>query len=92
MALKASQGERQFPKDAYRHVLWSFLLTKQFGGESAEMVTDAHEVGATYESSPLAIRMDYHNNAVGRRYAGSGIKEEELLSLVLTGPLVQKTP
>ena len=34
------------PEDAYRHVLWSFLLTKEFGPEFAKQVTDAHEIGA----------------------------------------------
>ncbi len=92
MALKAYRRDRQFPKDAYRHVLWSFLLTNEFGPEFAEVVTDAHEVDATYESSVLASKMDYHNNAVGRRYATSGIREKELLDLVQTDPLVMKRP
>jgi hypothetical protein len=90
MASEAYRRDRQFPKDAYRHVLWSFLLTNEFGPEFAEVVTDAHEVDATYESSVLASKIDYHNNAVGRRYAASGIAEEELSTLVQTDPLVMK--
>jgi hypothetical protein len=90
MASEAYRRDRLFPKDAYRHVLWSFLLTNEFGPEFAEVVTDAHEVDATYESSVLASKMDYHNNAVGRRYAASGIAEEELSTLVQTDPLVMK--
>ncbi len=92
VALEAYRRDRRVPKDAYRHVLWSFLLTNEFGPEFAEIVTDAHEVGATYESSALASKVDYHNNAVGRRYAVSGIKEKELLTLVQTDPLVMKRP
>ena len=78
--------------DAYRHVLWSFLLTREFGQEFAERVTDAHEIGATYESGEASREMDLANNAVGRRYFLEGVKERELPRKVLTDPMVIRGP
>lgn len=48
-------------EDTYRHILWSYLLTKTYGPDFAGMVTDAHEAGARYalagyEESSLAER------------------------------------
>jgi len=54
-----------FPDDAYRHVYWSWLLTREFGAAFAERVTDAHEEGTTYEYGEAARRMDLRNNALG---------------------------
>lgn len=82
-AQQAHAGDLTMPEDAYRHVLWSFLLTKRFGADFAEQVTDAHEVGST-TNTEADHRMDYNNNAVGRRYAAAGVNESEILSRVRT--------
>ena len=79
-----------FPQDAYRHVLWSWLITKEFGPEFAEMVTDAHEVGAKYADDEWATNMDYNNNTLGRKYFAMGIKENGLQAKVLSDPDVIK--
>jgi hypothetical protein len=84
--------ERTFPEDAYRHVLWSWLLTREFGPEFSEQVTDAHEIGATYEFGSANRRMDLRNNAVGRAYALAGVPEAALVERVLTDPNVQRAP
>jgi hypothetical protein len=68
------------PEDAYRHVLWSYLLTKKFGPEFAEIVTDAHETLPT--NTAAERRMDFHNNRIGRDYAQRGIRRERILWLV----------
>lgn len=81
--LRAIEMNKQeaVPEDAYRHVLWSYKLTEAFGPEFAEEVTNAHEKGDIVDST-ADHQMDYNNNALGREYAGSGVKEEELLAKV----------
>jgi len=79
-------------EDAYRHVLWSFLLTKEFGPEFAKQVTDAHEIGAVKPASEADHNMDYNNNKVGRDYAKAGYAENMLLGLVRTDPQVIRAP
>ena len=74
-----------FPEDAYRHVLWNFLLTNQFNESFAKEVTDAHEIGAE-SNSEFDHKMDYNNNALGRKYAKQGIKEADVQQRVLTDP------
>jgi hypothetical protein len=86
-ALDAHEKDRKVPQDAYRHVLWSYLLTREFGPAFAEQVTDAHEVGST-TNTEADHRMDYNNNAVGRRYAADGVRESEILARVQAGPNV----
>jgi len=76
------------PEDAYRHVLWSFLLTKEFGPEFAERVTNAHEIGAVNRNTEADHRMDYNNNKVGREYAKAGYAEALILQKVRTDPQV----
>ena len=61
-----------FPADAYRHLLWSYLLTAAYGEHFATEVTDAHERGLT-GNTDAERRMDLSNNALGRWYAGSGV-------------------
>ncbi|WP_238314615.1 DUF6973 domain-containing protein, partial [Methylobacterium crusticola] len=73
-AHNAHAKDRTIPEDAYRHVLWSYLLTKEFGPAFASRVTDAHEQGPT-GNTPKERKQDYHNNAVGRRYAREGISQ-----------------
>jgi len=89
MDMRRSDGT--VPDDAYRHVLWSFLLTKEFGGEFAERVTEAHELGKTGNTEEERL-MDINNNRIGREYARTGKVEEELLKLTLTDPRVVRKP
>lgn len=55
--------QEQFPEDVYRHVLWSYLLTKEYGSEFAHFVTNAHEFGSL--NSEEEIAKDRQNNRVG---------------------------
>ena len=74
-------------EDAFRHVLWSYMLTKEFGPKFAKVVTDAHEEGMT-GNTPQEREMDYTNNAVGRLYARQGVLEAEILRRVMRDPHV----
>ncbi|HEX9782257.1 MAG TPA: hypothetical protein VGA56_05930 [Opitutaceae bacterium] len=80
------RSEPGYPYDAYRHVYWSWLLTREFGTEFSEQVTDAHEIRPTYETSAASRRMDLNNNAVGRAYALANVPEGEIHRRVLTDP------
>jgi len=87
---KAEDAERKDPslsEDAYKHVLWSFLLTRAFGQDFAKAVTDAHEAGDPDDTSE-DHRMDYTNNETGRRYARAGYDEAGILQRVKTDPAV----
>ena len=76
------------PEDAYRHVLWSFLLTKEFGPEFAKQITDAHEIGSVKRNTEADHQMDYNNNRVGQDYLKAGHAEGLILQMVRTDPQV----
>jgi len=56
------------PQDAYRHALWSCLMTLSIGEAQAKVVGDTHEDQVT-EPDPMIELMDHHNNAMGRLLA-----------------------
>lgn len=88
----ARQQDPNIPEDAYRHVLWSYLLTKAYGEGFAKEVTDAHEMLADQEKLSkeeilkrhIDSYQDLYNNAAGRRYAAMGYPEARILRYVLT--------
>ncbi|MBF0216562.1 MAG: hypothetical protein HQL30_06160 [Candidatus Omnitrophica bacterium] len=75
--------------DAYKHVLWSYLLTKAFGAEFSRAITDAHEIN---EDSVSDYFIDRTNCAAGRAFAESGYRENDLLALVREGKEVVIAP
>ena len=87
---KAKKDDPSVPEDAYRHVMWSYLLTKRFNPEFAELVTDAHETRPG--NTPEERQMDYHNNEVGRRYAQENISQDELIKRIKTDPIIIRNP
>ncbi|MCB0334294.1 MAG: hypothetical protein KDD55_12385 [Bdellovibrionales bacterium] len=89
-ARELSKLDPKLPEDAYRHVLWSYLLTKRFQSGFAQEVTDAHE--AKQEVADYFDReMDLINNRIGRIYAQRNYTEEELAHYVKTDPDVVHT-
>ena len=75
------------PEDAYRHVLWSYLLTREYGPELSKKITDAHEDG-DITNTEAEHQMDFNNNAVGRQYALRQYKKDEILSHLVLDPMV----
>ncbi len=77
--------------DALRHCLWSALLTYQVGERFAKQLTDAHEApGAIGDpNTRLDREMDFHNNAVGRRFGAvhsqSGMVAKAMTAFFLYG-------
>ena len=59
--------------DAFRHFIWSGLLTKELGTERAKEFLDAHE--ADLEQPKSEFEMDTHNNNLGQKTAESIIKQ-----------------
>lgn len=56
--------------DAYRHTLWSHLMTQGIGPDLAKAFGDAHEISGSSVSGPgpnSERLMDLHNNQVGRQ-------------------------
>lgn len=89
-AEKEKKKNYRVPKDAYRHLLWSYTLTREFGATFAKMVTDGHEETPTESADEK--RMDYHNNALGRQYAEKGYPEERVLERALHDSKVIRSP
>ncbi len=87
---RAFRNDSTVPEDAYRHVLWSYLLTQKFDPEFAEQVTDAHETLPTNTADER--KMDFHNNAVGREYAQRGVSRSRLLWYVRNDRQVIRYP
>jgi RHS repeat-associated protein len=60
-------GLHNGPADAYRHCLWSCLMTQDIGADNAQTVGDTHEKNNNEDGQPKAEeQMDQANNAVGR--------------------------
>lgn len=87
-AYYAGKSNSEIPKDAYRHILWSYLLTRAFGEKFSRQVTEAHEINPVLENTPAQLKMDENNNAVGRRYARLGYEESSLLNRLMKDPAV----
>ena len=77
-------------RDAMQHVIWSFQLTSTFGPEFATMVTDAHELRPG--NTPNERAMDFHNNAIGRRFVAENVPLAALPQRVRSDPDVIRHP
>lgn len=90
-----SAGEHEkdstVPEDAYRHILWSYLLTREYGADFAQKVTDAHEEGRTGNTEEERS-MDIRNNMIGRDYAIKGYSESSLLAKLINNSEVIVSP
>jgi hypothetical protein len=80
-------AQKEFPEDVYRHVLWSYLLTKEYGSAFARLVTNSHEIGSY--NSEEEIAKDRQNNWVGINYAENNLPEAKLLDRIKSDPRVQ---
>ncbi len=89
-----SQQERRmdntFPEDAFRHIYWSYHLTRAMGPDFAKQVTDAHETAPG--NTQKERLMDYHNNEVGRNLAAKSYSDEELKTMVLSSNSIIRNP
>lgn len=79
-----------FPDDAFKHIYWSYHLTKTFGADFAQEITDAHET--LPNNTPEQRKMDFHNNEIGRKIASGNLSVDELNSFVLNSPEVIRDP
>lgn len=83
---RLSASDHAYGEDFTRHVLWSYWLTRTFGAEFAQRVTDAHETAT--DNTEAEHRQDYANNALGRSYAAAKKTEWQVLQLIKTDPAV----
>jgi len=82
--------KEEFPDDAFKHVYWSYHLTRTFGADFAQEITDAHET--LPNNTPQQRKMDFHNNEIGRKLASRNFSERELENIVLNSPDVIRSP
>ena len=90
-AIQLHRQDQSIPRDAYKHVLWSYQLAKSLGEEVAEKITSAHERGSD-DNSPGELLMDMNNNELGLEYARKGIAEGGLLEVALSDPRLIREP
>lgn len=82
--------DSNFPEEAFRHIYWSYHLTREFGPDLAKEITDAHE---TVPGNTANKRlMDFHNNEVGQRLAAKQFTVEELKRMVLESDEIIRWP
>lgn len=79
-----------FPEDAYKHIYWSYHLTRAFGPDLAKEITDAHET--IPNNTKNERKMDFQNNAIGRKYAKENISAIEMKNRVNHSPEVIRQP
>jgi hypothetical protein len=84
------KADPDFPEDAFRHVYWSYHLTRQLGPGIAQQITDAHETAPGNSKAERA--MDFHNNELARELAGIRLSESQLVNLVLTDRNIIRSP
>jgi len=61
-------GPHNGPQDAYRHCVWSCLMSEKCGEVYSWAVGAGHEIGNTLTGQPFNEgRMDNHNNSEGRK-------------------------
>ncbi|HEY5552862.1 MAG TPA: hypothetical protein VIK52_13295 [Opitutaceae bacterium] len=89
-AALARNDPAAYGEDFSRHVIWSYWLAHVFGESFAERVTDAHEDGPTGNTAAEQAQ-DFANNAVGRRYAMTGMSESQVLKTLRTDPSIVRT-
>ena len=89
-AALANNDPAAYGEDFSRHVIWSYWLARVFGESFAERVTDAHEAGAMGNTAAEHAQ-DFANNAVGRRYAMTGLTESQVLKTIRTDPSIVRT-
>ena len=85
---KSEQDE--FPDDAFKHIYWSYHLSRTFGTDFAKEITDAHET--LPNNTPEQRQMDFHNNEFGRNLAARNLGVDELERIILTNPDVIRSP
>jgi len=90
LSQRLARTDRAYGEDFTRHVIWSYWLTRTFGADFAQQVTDAHEAGAA-DNTEAEHRQDFTNNTVGRTYALSRKSEGQVLKLIKTDPLIART-
>jgi hypothetical protein len=79
-----------FPEDAYRHIYWSYHLTRALGADLARQITDAHETAPG--NTKHERLMDYHNNEIGRRLGQNNLIKDDLKRLVMESDEIVKNP
>ena len=87
--IKKSEKD-EFPDDAFKHIYWSYHLSKTFGTDFAQKITDAHET--LPNNTPEQRQMDFHNNEFGRNLASRNLSVDELERIILTSPDVIRSP
>ena len=80
-----------FPEDAFRHLYWSYHLTRALGPALAKKITDAHE---TAPGNTKAERMmDFHNNEFARDLAKKNLTVNDLKRIArYSGQVIKQPP
>jgi RHS repeat-associated protein len=84
-------GSHNGPQDAFRHCLWSCLLTEKLGEKKARWITNNHEHTGNQTGQPVKeYEMDLMNNFQGRKAGTSACKKpckDKCMDLLMSGQL-----
>lgn len=76
--LRKRQGHNDCD-DAMRHAMWNKRMTEELGDWYSLLFGIGHELQDIMQGQPLQeMRMDLHNNSVGRNAAGGSINQGDL--------------
>jgi hypothetical protein len=67
--------------DAMRHILYSAQTAKNVGEFPAIAISFLHENSEIFDQPDYEKKMDYHNDAIGRRIAGQAKTREDMVRL-----------
>ncbi len=87
---KEKSRNSDFPDDAFKHIYWSYHLTRTFGPEFSMEITDAHETMPN--NTPEQRKMDFHNNELGRILASESLSVDDLRRYVMNSKDVIRFP
>lgn len=90
-AVKLDKRDPEITYDTFRHIFWSYWLTKAYGAEFARETTNAHEIG-DITNSPEESDKDRHHNALGVEYAEKGLSEEDVEKIIFEEPRIVRKP
>ena len=88
--LSGLPGSHNGPADAFRHCLWSCLMSRFYGDYASEFMGTNHENKPSSLKHPYECRMDKHNNQMGRNAAKDSNNScyDNCMNLLNSGQLV----
>lgn len=71
--------------NAFKHAYWNAVAAKKIGEKKTRLFANAHEFGWAWENAvnPTPMKMDLHNNSVGRIIGTSNLYKDDIRSGIM---------